>query len=132
MYDELQHNCEILEQQMQQEHPKLTEEQTDVLDAILKSVEVQKGQLFALDASGGNGKTHTINLILAAIRSKKKIAVARALSLSLEMQRLSWLMEELYVADAKYLSTAMKLLCATSLHKKQQVLSLKKNRSPHH
>ena len=48
--------------------------------AILKAVEVQKGQLFALDASGGTGKTHTINLILAAIRSKKKIAIARALS----------------------------------------------------
>ena len=81
VYDELQHNCEILEQQMQQGHPKLTEEQTNVLDAILKSVEAQKGQLFALDTSGGNVKTHTIKRTLAAIRSKKKIAVARALSL---------------------------------------------------
>ena len=65
---------------MQQGHPKLIEEQTNVLDAILKSVEAQKGQLFALDASGGTGKMHTINMILAAIGSKKKIAIARALS----------------------------------------------------
>ena len=85
VHDELQHNCEILEQQVQQGHPKLTEEQTNVLDAILRSVEAQKGQLFALDASGGTGKMHTINLILAAIRSKKKIAIARALSLSLSL-----------------------------------------------
>ena len=35
-------------------------------------------------------------------------------------------MEELYIADARYLSTAMKPLCATCLHKKQQVFSLKK------
>ncbi|KAK3776922.1 hypothetical protein RRG08_016742 [Elysia crispata] len=81
VHDESQHNCEILEQQVQQGHPKLTEEQTNVLDAILKSVEAQKGQLFALHASGGTGKMHTINLILAAIRSKKKITIARALSL---------------------------------------------------
>ena len=86
VHDESQHNCEILEQQVQQRHPKLTEEQTNVLDAILKSVEAQKGQLFALDASGGTGKMHTINLILAAIRSKKKIAIARALSLCLELK----------------------------------------------
>ena len=36
--------------------------------------------MFVLDASGGTGKSHSINLILAAIRSKKKIAIATALS----------------------------------------------------
>ena len=71
MHDELQHNCEILEQQVQQEYPKLTEEQENVFDGILKSVEAQKGEVFVLDASGGTGRTYTINLILATIRSKK-------------------------------------------------------------
>ena len=36
--------------------------------------------MFVLDASGGTGKSHSINLIQAAIRSKKKIAIATALS----------------------------------------------------
>ncbi|XP_005110755.1 ATP-dependent DNA helicase pif1-like [Aplysia californica] len=36
--------------------------------------------MFALEARGGTGKTHTINLILAAVRSFKKIALATALS----------------------------------------------------
>ena len=80
VHDELQHNCEILEQQVQQGYPKLTEEQKTVFDAMLKSVEAQKGQAFVLDACGGTGKTYTINLILAAIRSKKEIATATALS----------------------------------------------------
>ena len=56
VHDELQHNCELLEQQVQQEYPKLTEEQKNVFDAILKSVEAQKGQVFVLDASGGTGE----------------------------------------------------------------------------
>ena len=80
VHDELQHNCEILEQQIQQEYPKVTEEQKNVFHAILKSVKAQKGQVFVLDASGGTRKTYTINLILAAIRSKKKIAIATAFS----------------------------------------------------
>ena len=47
VHDELQHNCEILEQQVQQEYPKLTEEQkNDFFYAILKSVEAKKGQVF--------------------------------------------------------------------------------------
>ena len=52
----------------------------NVFDAVLKSTEAQKGQVFVLDASGETGKTHTINLIQAAISSKKKIAIATTLS----------------------------------------------------
>ena len=80
VHEEMQHDCEILKEQVQVGYPKLTQEQKHVFDTALKSVEEQKGQILALDASGGTGKTHTINLILAAVRSKKKIAIATALS----------------------------------------------------
>ena len=69
-----------LRAKVDQEYDKLNKEQKHVFDAVIQSVDSGGGRIFALNASGGTGKTHTINLILAAVRSKKKIALATALS----------------------------------------------------
>ena len=90
----------------------------------MKSVEAQKGQVIVLDASGGTGKTYTINLILAAIRSKKKIAIATALS-GTAATLLSH--GRTLHSRCKVPLQIMKLLCATYPHKTQQVFSFKKH-----
>ena len=54
------------------------DQQREVYDAVLESDILKHGQIFALDASGGTGKTHPINLTLAAVWSCQKIALATA------------------------------------------------------
>ena len=58
VHEEMQHDCEILKEQVQVGYPKLTQEQKHVFDTALKSVEEQKGQILTLDASGETGKTY--------------------------------------------------------------------------
>ena len=118
----MQHTCEILEQQVQQGYPTLTDEQKNIFDAILKSVEAQKGQVFALDASGGTGKTHTI-------RSKKKSAIATALSgIATTLLSHGRTLHSRCKVTLQIHETSM---CNISPQEATGVL-LKKNRSPHH
>jgi Cdc6-like AAA superfamily ATPase len=58
----------------------LNAQQRIVYDEILRSVERQDGRTFALQASGGTGKTYTVNLVLDTIRSRGDIALATAMS----------------------------------------------------
>lgn len=60
--------------------PKLNQEQLKVYNEIINSVTFNSGQLFFLDAPGGTGKTFSINLLLATIRSGRNIAIAVASS----------------------------------------------------
>jgi len=78
--DELNHDPVVLKDSVQAEYPKLNHEQKEVFNTVMDSITNGDGKIIALDASGGTGKTHTINLILAAVRSQKKIALATAMS----------------------------------------------------
>lgn len=60
--------------------PKLNDHQKHVYDTIMQAVQNEVGGLYFLDAPGGTGKTFVISLILAAIRSQRKIALALASS----------------------------------------------------
>ncbi|XP_050339716.1 uncharacterized protein LOC126766058 [Bactrocera neohumeralis] len=60
--------------------PKLNVHQRHVYDTIMQAVNNRTGGLYFLDAPGGTGKTFVISLILAAIRSQNKIALALASS----------------------------------------------------
>lgn len=60
--------------------PKMTAEQKAIFLKILDSVEHNSGKAFFLDAPGGTGKTFLTNLLLAEVRSTKKIAIAVASS----------------------------------------------------
>ncbi|XP_068994247.1 uncharacterized protein [Neodiprion pinetum] len=60
--------------------PKLVSDQKIAFDAIIKSMENNKGGLFFLDAPGGTGKTFLVNLLLAKVRQSGRKALAVASS----------------------------------------------------
>lgn len=60
--------------------PKLNDRQRNVYETIMQAVQNNDGGLYFLDAPGGTGKTFVISLILAAIRSQQRIALALASS----------------------------------------------------
>ena len=57
---------------------KLTEEQNTVYETIMTKIREENGGIIYLDAPGGTGKTFLTKLILAEVRSQKKIALAVA------------------------------------------------------
>lgn len=59
---------------------KLNEEQLEVYETVISSVDNDEGLLISLDASGGTGKTFVLSTILAHVRSKNDIAIATATS----------------------------------------------------
>ncbi|GFT62793.1 ATP-dependent DNA helicase [Trichonephila clavipes] len=59
-----------------QNEPILIKEQNQVYRLLTDSVNANAGGVYFLDAPGGTGKTFLINLLLAKIRSEKKIAIA--------------------------------------------------------
>lgn len=63
------HNSRLL--QTVQNEISLNLDQKTVYDAVVNSINNNKGKLFFLDAPGGTGKTFLINLLLAKIRSEK-------------------------------------------------------------
>ena len=60
--------------------PLLSRDQTEALNVISNLMESETGGIIFLDAPGGTGKTFLINLLLAKVRSQKKIAIAVASS----------------------------------------------------
>ena len=60
--------------------PLLVPDKRAAYNAILHQVQENKGGIFFLDAPGGMGKTFILNLLLAKIRQRKKIALAVASS----------------------------------------------------
>ena len=65
---------------IEENEPKLTDDQRIALDTIIKSVQFEKSGLFSLDAPGCTGKTFQINLLLANARKHKWISLAVASS----------------------------------------------------
>eukprot|EP00095_Tigriopus_kingsejongensis_P008014 maker-scaffold1844_size26589-snap-gene-0.4 protein:Tk08014 transcript:maker-scaffold1844_size26589-snap-gene-0.4-mRNA-1 annotation:"hypothetical protein Y032_1114g3627" len=78
--EEIEFDVVELQIRAEQGYATLNMEQKNVFDRIYNAVTNEDGQLFALNASGGTGKTHTINLLLSRLRSEGKIAIATALS----------------------------------------------------
>ena len=60
--------------------PLLTSDQREVIDCFCSMIDGDEGGILFLDSPGGTGKTFLINLILAKLRSKGKIALATASS----------------------------------------------------
>ena len=78
--EETEFDFPTLQQEVENGYPYLNAEQKNVFDSVMSSVDGGRGELFCLNASGGTGKTHTINLLLANIRSRGDIAIATATS----------------------------------------------------
>ncbi|XP_060846341.1 uncharacterized protein LOC132926006 [Rhopalosiphum padi] len=66
--------------QVIQNERRLNSDQKTVYDAVMTSINNYEGKTFFLDAPGGTGKTFLINLLLAKIRTDRKIALAVASS----------------------------------------------------
>ena len=99
LQEEMNFDHNSLREKVKQEYNQLNNEQKKVFDAVIQSVESSSGRIFALYASGGTGKTHTINLILAAVRSKKKLPLQLPCP---ELPLLFCPMAGHFTADAKY------------------------------
>ena len=78
--EELPFDMEYLKKFVQEKYPTLNEEQKYAFDQVMESVNTEAGKLFCLNAGGGTGKTYSVNLLLAKVRSQGKIALATALS----------------------------------------------------
>jgi hypothetical protein len=78
--EETEFDLDSLSQEVQDGYSTLNTEQKSAFDTVLASVDEERGSLFCLNASGGTGKTHTINLLLAKVRSQGHIAIATATS----------------------------------------------------
>ncbi|XP_014786386.1 ATP-dependent DNA helicase pif1 [Octopus bimaculoides] len=77
---ETSYNMESLQAVVNEKEPILVQDQKEVYWQVLTSVDNNTGGVFFLDAPGGTGKTLLINLLLAKVRQKKKIALAVASS----------------------------------------------------
>ena len=78
--EETEYDIKMLEEIVQKNVPLLNKDQLNVYNAILDSVNNGKGEMIALDAAGGSGKTFLTTTALAKIRSEGKVALATATS----------------------------------------------------
>ena len=59
---------------------KMTYEQKEFFDSVIKSINDGKGGIFCLNAAGGTGKTFTLNTLLDCVRGDGFVALATASS----------------------------------------------------
>ena len=78
--DETSYNVDQLQCFLSDSVPNLNEEQADFYHAVVESDDNKPSTLFALDTPGGTGKTHVLSILLAKVRSQKKVALATATS----------------------------------------------------
>ena len=78
--EETSYNTEELSTTLPARINSLNVQQRAVYEDVVQSIEAEDGKLFALQASGGTGKTYTLNVVLDTIRSRGQIALATAMS----------------------------------------------------
>ncbi len=78
--EETNYDTSALTAIVQENVPKFNSEQRDVYQRVMKSIEEDLGEMIAIEAPGGTGKTFLISTILAKVRSEKQVALATATS----------------------------------------------------
>ena len=78
--DERNYDINMLHEIVDRDVGRLIVEQRHAYDTLCNAVDNGQGGMFFLDGFGGTGKTFVINLILAKLRSERKIAIAVASS----------------------------------------------------
>ena len=77
---ELNYNCNAEREAAVSAREKMTQEQKNVYDTILGSINDRKSKLFFLNAPGGTGKTFVMEALLSAVRANGDVALAVASS----------------------------------------------------
>ncbi|GBP12642.1 hypothetical protein EVAR_10294_1 [Eumeta japonica] len=77
---ETSYDTVALKDAVRKNEASLNDEQQEVYNKIITSVDANDGRIFFLDAPGGTGKTFLINLLLAKVRSIQGIALPVASS----------------------------------------------------
>lgn len=77
---ERNYNITQLNEYIKKIEPLLNDDQQAIYNEVLKKHEAGTNGILFIDAPGGTGKTFLLNLILAKIRAKEKIAIAVASS----------------------------------------------------
>lgn len=77
---ETSYDVNMLAAQVNTNMPKLTPDQSQAFNTIISMIAEKQGGVAFLDAPGGTGKTFLLNLLLAAVRKEKLIAIAVASS----------------------------------------------------
>ena len=96
---ELSYDVESLEHHVEENEPRLTEDQKLAYDVIMESINKKAGGMFFIDAPGGTGKTFLIGMFLAQVRRKKVLLLLWHL---LESLRLCYLEEEQLIQRSNY------------------------------
>ena len=78
--DETSYDREALSASLPERIQSLNARQAAFYHAVIDSATNNRGKIVALQASGGTGKTYTLNLVLDTIRSRGNIALGTALS----------------------------------------------------
>lgn len=77
---ETSYDGDSLRSYLNDNYPKLVDDQKKVFHEISSAIESERGGIFFIDAPGGTGKTFLLTLILAKVRQAGKIALALASS----------------------------------------------------
>ena len=75
---ETSYSIPALENYVREKVPTLIDDQRQIYDRIITTVDNEDGDFLFIDAPGGTGKTYLINIALAKLRSEWKVALAVA------------------------------------------------------
>ncbi len=78
--EETNYDTESLEEVVKVNVPKLNSEQSAVYRRVMNSVHMNLGEIIALDAAGGTGKTFLISTMLASVRAEGEVGLGTATS----------------------------------------------------
>ena len=78
--EETNYDTAMLQESIAGRLRSLNNDQKLIYEQVIHSFEHDEGRLFALQASAGTGKTHTINLLLDYVRSNGLVALGTAMS----------------------------------------------------
>jgi len=73
--EELNYNVEDLKQEHERCHPLLNEQQLDVYNHVVNVVNADTGGFYFVYGHGGTGKTFLYRIIIAKLRSERKIVL---------------------------------------------------------
>ena len=78
--DQTQHDMEELQEKVFDAEVQMNDEQRLIVETVTESVRQKSGQMFAIDASGGTGKTYVLRTIIHKLRLENKVILATAAS----------------------------------------------------